>query len=73
MDSLVAKIVSETGVPEDDARKIIELVVHNMKTYLPESVGGMLDVFLSGEEVGNAALGIAKGLVGGFFGFKNAG
>jgi hypothetical protein len=71
MDALIAQIVEKTGVSEEIAKTIVDLVLDNVKEHLPENMQGMVDSLLDGEG-GNPldSLGGAASMLGGLFGKK---
>lgn len=49
MDELVELIVRKTGIPEETARKVVDVVLDYLKEKLPEPFAGSLDNFLEGD------------------------
>jgi uncharacterized protein (DUF2267 family) len=63
MDEIVKQVVERAGVPEDVARKAVEVVVSVLKERLPAPLAGQIDAALSGSggiDVGS----LGKGLLG---------
>ncbi len=72
MDELLKKVLKEVDIPEEAARKVIEIVLGFLKTKLPGPIAGQLDDLLAGKItsiVGGGGGGLA-GLLGGLFGKK---
>lgn len=69
MDELVKMVVQRTGLPEDQARDVVTMVVGFIKQRLPApiaaQVDGLLDGNVSSDDVQNALGGL-----GGLFGKK---
>jgi len=64
MDSLIEQIVEKTGVSEEIAKTIVDMVLENVKGQLPANMQGMVDSFLGG---GGADAGGGLGnMLGGF-------
>ena len=64
MDVLIAQIVEKTGLSEEMAESIVEMVLEHVKGQLPDNMQGMVDQFLSGE--GGSASGNLGSMLGGF-------
>ncbi|HUS69342.1 MAG TPA: hypothetical protein VM075_01025 [Anaerolineae bacterium] len=63
---LVKMISKKTGLPEEMAQKVLEVVLGYLKKNLPEPLGGAVDMLLSGSgSAGGAGL---EGLLGGMLG-----
>ena len=62
MDALVAQIVEKTGLSEEMAQNVVDMVLEHVKGQLPENMQGMVDSLLGGE---GGAGGIG-GMLGGF-------
>lgn len=67
MDALIAQIVEKTGVSEEIAGTIVDMVMENVKGQLPESMQGMVGGLLGGggDDAGGA-LGKLGGMASGF-------
>ncbi|MEM9778091.1 MAG: hypothetical protein AAF902_26175 [Chloroflexota bacterium] len=63
MDALVAQIVEKTGLSEEMAQNVVNMVLEHVKDQLPENMQGMVDSFLGGEGGDTGGLG---GMIGGF-------
>jgi uncharacterized protein (DUF2267 family) len=48
MDELLAQVTQRTGLPPDQARQAVEVVLDFLKQRLPAPVAGHLDQFLGG-------------------------
>lgn len=70
MNELIQKLVSTTGISEEQAQGSVGTVVEFLKGKLPASVHGVLDSAISGEEAaaGGGVLDAAKGALGGVLG-----
>lgn len=67
MDELVKLVVKKTGLSEDQAKSVTQIVIDYLKKKLPAPVAGQIDGVLQG---GSGGLGdMAKGL-GGILGKK---
>ncbi len=67
MDELVKLVVKKTGLSEDQAKTVTQIVIDYLKKKLPAPVAGQIDSVLQG---GSGGLGdVAKGL-GGILGKK---
>ena len=65
MEVLVAQIVEKTGLSEEMAENVVNMVLEHVKDQLPENMQGMVDTFLGGG--GDAGgLGNLGGMLGGF-------
>ncbi len=67
MDALIAQIVEKTGVSEEIAGTIVDMVLENVKGQLPESMQGMVGGLLGGDggEDAGGMLGKLGGMAGG--------
>jgi hypothetical protein len=63
MDALIAQIVEKTGVSEEVAKTIVDMVLENVKGQLPANMQGMVDSLLGG---GGGDAGGLGNLLGGF-------
>ena len=63
MDEIVKQVAERTGIPEEVARKAVEIVVSALKERLPEPLAKQVDAALSGAG-GLDAGSLAKGLGG---------
>ena len=70
LNELIQKLVSATGISEEQAQGSVGTVVEFLKGKLPASVHGVLDGAISGEEAaeGGGVLDAAKGALGGVLG-----
>lgn len=66
MDELVKLVVQKTGLPPDQAKQAVTVVIDFLKQKLPAPVAGQLDAVLAG---GALPPDLATGL-GGLFGKK---
>jgi uncharacterized protein (DUF2267 family) len=64
MDELVDLVVKKTGIPEESARKAVQVVLDYLKDKLPAPLAGQLDNFLEGNAAGDLLEGLG-GLLGG--------
>ena len=69
MEELVKLITQKTGLSEDKAKTVVEMVVSYLKEKLPAPVAGEIDSVLGGAGMAKGAEEIAKGL-GGILGKK---
>jgi hypothetical protein len=68
MEELVQVIIDRTGLPADQARSAAQTAVDFIKSKLPESVRGYVDVALNSgmaDDVANQAGNLLGGLLGG--------
>lgn len=72
MNELIQKLVSKTGISEEQAQGSVGTVVEFLKGKLPASVHGVLDSAIGGGEGeaadGGGVLDAAKGALGGVLG-----
>jgi hypothetical protein len=66
MDELIKLVAQKTGLPADKARVAVDTVVKFLKSKLPPSIAGQIDVILAG---GKLPDDLTKGL-GGLLGRK---
>ena len=57
MDQLVNQISQQTGIPQDQARQAVQMVVGYLKGRLPAPVGQQLDSVLGGQGMGGGMFG----------------
>ena len=69
MDELVNQISSRTGIPNEQAREAVQMVVDFLKTRLPAPIASQIDTVLSGNtgDIASQAQQALGGL-GGMFG-----
>ena len=65
MEELIELIVEKTGISEEIATKVVDMVVDFLKDKLPEPIAGQLDNLLSGEGIADDLLGGLGSLLGG--------
>jgi hypothetical protein len=65
MEELIELIVEKTGISEEIANKVVDMVVDFLKDKLPEPIAGQLDNLLSGEGIADDLLGGLGSLFGG--------
>ena len=53
MEQLIQKIVAETGITNEQAKKAIELVSVELKTKFPSILHSEIDNVIAGEKFGN--------------------
>ncbi|MDD2539355.1 MAG: hypothetical protein WC377_07980 [Bacteroidales bacterium] len=75
MNEIIKIVVSKTGISESMARKIIEIVIAQLKKRLPEGIGGQLESLLGdtsakGSKSAGDQLGGLVGKLGGMLGKK---
>lgn len=66
MKELVAKLVSQADLSEDQAKKVADVVRNFLSEKLPAPLKGPVDSALTGENV-DSALEQAKGMLGKLF------
>lgn len=64
MDELVELVVKKTGIPEETARKVVNIVIDYLKDKLPAPIAGRLDDVLEGGGAADMLSGLG-GLLGG--------
>jgi hypothetical protein len=69
MDELVKLVVKKTGLPEDKAKKAIEVVIGYLKQKLPAPVGAQIDALLASGQIAKGVEDAAQAL-GGLLGKK---
>ncbi len=72
MDELINLLVQKTGMSEEQAREVADVVVEFLKSKLPEPFRGQVENLISGagtEGLGGVVQGIT-GMLGGLFGKK---
>lgn len=65
MDELIELIVEKTGISEEIATKVVDMVLDFLKDKLPEPIAGQIDNLLSGEGIADDLLGGLGSLLGG--------
>jgi hypothetical protein len=65
MDDLVKTVSEKTGLSEDMAKQVVDVVLDYVKGKLPDSIAGQVDAFLEG---GSPDLGGLAGGLGGLLG-----
>jgi hypothetical protein len=76
MNELVQELSEKTGLSQDKAQEVVNVVVSHLKARLPTPLANALDSFLNGDSSGSGSLleeakAMASGL-GGMFGKKDA-
>ena len=66
MDELVKDIAEKTGIPEEVARQVVDLVIAYLKERLPDPLAAQLDHLLAGGDLSQVE-DLLSGL-GGLFG-----
>ncbi len=72
MDELVNLLVEKTGISEEKAREVTDVVIEFLKSKLPEPFRGQVENLISGAEPGGLG-GVVQGItgvLGGLFGKK---
>jgi hypothetical protein len=72
MDELIKLLVQKTGMSEDQAREVADVVIEFLKSKLPEPFRSQVENLISGAETGgidSVVQGIT-GMLGGFLGKK---
>jgi hypothetical protein len=64
MDKLVKLVAEKADVPEEKARKAVEVVISYLKENLPDPIAGQVDNLLEGGEIPKGLGDTAKGLLG---------
>jgi len=65
MDELIALVVKKTGLPKEQAKMAVDVVVGFIKKKLPAPVAAQVDAVLGGKADMSAAAGMLGGLLGG--------
>lgn len=68
MDVIVNLIVEKTGMSEESAQGAAAVVINFLKDKLPDSVGGLLDNVVAGEEAPDSVGDLMGSALGGLFG-----
>jgi uncharacterized protein (DUF2267 family) len=74
MDELITLVAQKTGMSQDDAQKMVQIVLDALKSKMPAPIGSQIDAFLSGGAGGGVnaleAEGetLLKNEIGGFLG-----
>ena len=71
MDQLVDLVVQRTGIPPNQARQAVQVVVGFLKDRLPGPIASQVDTVLSGGGTGGGVTDQAKQGLGGIFGQKS--
>ncbi len=58
MDELVALVVQKTGLPEETAKKAVEIVIEYLKDKLPGPIAAQVDNALESDGLGEVAKGL---------------
>ncbi len=58
MDELVKLVVQKTGLPEETAKKAVEIVINYLKDKLPGPIAAQIDSALESGGLGAAAKGL---------------
>ncbi len=72
MDEFINVLVEKTGISEEKAREVADVVIEFLKSKLPEPLRGQVESLISGGEgggLGSVVQGIT-GVLGGLFGKK---
>ncbi len=64
MDKLIELVAEKADVPEEKARKAVEVVISYLKENLPDPIAGQVDNVLEGGEIPKNLGDAAKGLLG---------
>lgn len=67
MQELIQHIVDGAGISEDSATKAVNEVIDYVKQHAPAPIAAQLETYLTGDTA-TAAVGAAKGALGGVFG-----
>lgn len=74
MDELVRMVTQKTGISEAQARQAVEVVLNQLKQYLPGPIGSQLDGLMSGnkglKDLSSMGDALKGGDLGGMFGGK---
>ncbi|HBG52937.1 MAG TPA: hypothetical protein DDW70_01805 [Rikenellaceae bacterium] len=75
MNEIIKIVASKTGISESMAKKIVEIVIAQLKKRLPEGIGGQLENLLGGaspkgSKSAGDQLGGLVGKLGGMLGKK---
>jgi hypothetical protein len=65
MNELIQNIVQRTGIGEDKARTVVDMVVNHLKGKLPGPISSQLDSYISGSGEGtkSSVTGVVSGLM----------
>jgi len=79
MDDLIQELVEKTGISEDTAHQVIEMVIDHLKELLPQPIAAELDNLLgenadpdAGSDLKNDLGTRAKSALGNLFGKKQS-
>jgi hypothetical protein len=70
MEEIVKVVVEKTGMPADQVRPVVQIVINELKQRLPEPIAGQVDTLLSNPAAGSV-IGQAGDLLGGLFAKKD--
>ena len=65
MEELIKLVSQKTGLPQDKAQMAIDTVIKFLKSKLPSSVAGQIDLLLAGGSLPNDLTKGLGGLLGG--------
>jgi hypothetical protein len=65
MEELYALVVKKTGLPKEQAKMVVDLVIDFIKKKLPAPVAAQVEAVLGGKGDLGAAAGLLGGLLGG--------
>jgi hypothetical protein len=69
MQELVQRVVDQTGIPEETATQVIDVIVGYVKEHAPAPIANQIESYLTGEGA-TSSVGAAAGALGGMFGKK---
>jgi len=64
MDEIVQEIVQKTGLPEAQAREVVQTVVNAIKQKLPPAIAAQVDGFLNSQQADDVAKQLFDNLLG---------
>ncbi|GAB4123222.1 MAG: hypothetical protein Fur005_37820 [Roseiflexaceae bacterium] len=70
MEEIVKVVAEKTGMPADQVRPVVQIVINELKQRLPEPIAGQVDGLLN-NPAASAIADQAGSLLGGLFGKKD--
>jgi len=68
MNELIQNIVQRTGIPQDKAQTVVQMVISHLKGRMPAPIASQLDNYIGGQEGQGQQGGGISGALGGMMG-----